>query len=489
MKDIERIKSGVPRLDYILKGGFLRCGMFSIVGPPGSGKTILGNQICFNHIAHTGEKCLFINLLSENVGKMFGHLDTLSFFKRDIIPEKIQYLSGYSTLKQEGSQGLLALIQKLLKEYKSSLLVLDGAHAIARFLPEQVHLDEFLNELQVITSLHNCTTILLSPGRYDERKPEYIIVDGLIELTHHLEGPRAVRELIVHKFRGTDFLLGKHEVEITAKGVQIHPRTEIQYAEAYENKKHFHFRMKFGVKNLDEMLGGGLVSGSTALLVGPPATGKTLLGLSFLVEGAKAGCKSMYFGFYEPPHRMIEKAERVGIPLKQYVDQGLIEILWQAPLEHYLDSLAEEILEKVRKEKSGKTRLFIDGVEGFRVAAIYKDRLPRFLSAFTNQLRRYEVTTVMADHFKAGSSTLYPYDTDLGAVVDGVIVVDDKFVLAQRHKLISILKMRESVYDTSTHEFYIHDNGLEVEKTSESAERLLTIEKTSLHSLKQDVWS
>ena len=47
--------------------------------------------------------------------------------------------------------------------------------------------------------------------------------------------------------------------------------------------------MPFGVAELDKMLWGGLPSGSTTALLGAPGAGKTMLGLSFLVEGARQG--------------------------------------------------------------------------------------------------------------------------------------------------------------------------------------------------------
>ena len=49
-----RIASGVPGLDAILHGGFLKDGIYIIQGSPGSGKTILANQICFHHASNGG---------------------------------------------------------------------------------------------------------------------------------------------------------------------------------------------------------------------------------------------------------------------------------------------------------------------------------------------------------------------------------------------------------------------------------------------------
>jgi predicted ATP-dependent serine protease len=52
-----RVPSGIAGIDTILGGGFMRGGIYIIQGNPGSGKTILTNQICFNHIAADAGGC------------------------------------------------------------------------------------------------------------------------------------------------------------------------------------------------------------------------------------------------------------------------------------------------------------------------------------------------------------------------------------------------------------------------------------------------
>ena len=42
--ELERVQSLVPGLDTVLRGGFLRGGLYMIQGLPGTGKTILANQ-------------------------------------------------------------------------------------------------------------------------------------------------------------------------------------------------------------------------------------------------------------------------------------------------------------------------------------------------------------------------------------------------------------------------------------------------------------
>lgn len=471
---LERVESGIPRLDYILKGGLLKGGTYTLLGPPGSGKTILGNQFCFYYVDRTQGRCVYLSLLVESHAKMLRHLASLKFFKPEYIPEHIYYVSGYTALRDGGLDALLNLIRDTLKERQATLFIVDGMESLRQFAQGEQAIKEFVHELQAFTAMIGCTSLLMSFRDPNYSFTENAVVDGVIELTDTLVGPRAVRELTVHKFRGGDYLRGKHEVEITDEGIVIHPRTEIQFDKPPAQAKEQRVRMGFGVTELDKMLWGGIPSGSATALLGAPGAGKTMLGLSFLVEGAKQGQQGVYFGFYEPPPRLMEKAAQVGIPLEQYVKSGRIELIWQPPLEHMLDSLAEQLLEKIREKEEPRRRLFIDGIEGFRAASVYPDRMPRFLSAFCNQLRTYDVTAIVTEELALFRPEIEMPNPELANVVETVLMLRYVELRSQLYRLLSIMKMRESRYDTSIREFRITDNGLEVAASFESAESILT---------------
>ena len=70
---IDRLLSGVGGLDTILGGGFLKGGLYIIQGTPGTGKTTLANQICFNHVATSG-RALYVTLLAEYHARMMQHM-------------------------------------------------------------------------------------------------------------------------------------------------------------------------------------------------------------------------------------------------------------------------------------------------------------------------------------------------------------------------------------------------------------------------------
>jgi circadian clock protein KaiC len=469
-----RVESGIPRLDYILKGGFRKGGTYNLLGPPGSGKTVLGNQFCFHHVKHAGGRCVYLSLLVESHTKMLEHMASMRFFDADAVGEGIYYVSGYQALRDGGPEALLALIRETIPERRATLFVIDGMESLREFARGEQHVKEFVHELQAFTYMAGCTTLLMCFKDPSYTFTENAVVDGVLELSYTLVGPRAVRELTVHKFRGGDYLLGRHEVEIGQTGIIVHPRTEIQFDKPPGEAREQRIRMAFGVPELDKMLWGGIPSGSATALLGAPGAGKTMLGLSFLVEGAKQGQRGVYFGFYEPPPRLIEKAGSIGIELGRYVREGLVEIIWQPPLEHMLDSLAEQLLETIRETEQPRRRLFIDGIEGFRAASVYPDRMPRFLSAFCNQLRTYDVTALVSEELGLFQPEIDIPNPELANVVETVLMLRYVELRSQLYRLISIMKMRESRYDTSIREFRITDQGLAVAESFASAEAILT---------------
>ncbi len=63
-------------------------------------------------------------------------------------------------------------------------------------------------------------------------------------------------------------------------------------------------KVKTGVPGLDEMLYGGLIPGRVYLVSGTSGTGKTTLAMQFLLEGSKAGERTIYVSLDEPPNEV-----------------------------------------------------------------------------------------------------------------------------------------------------------------------------------------
>ena len=390
-----RLLTGVPGLDVILGGGLFRGGVYMVIGSPGVGKTILGNQLCYRHVAQGG-RAIYLTLLSESHARLISHQSALEFFDGQCIGVSLFYISGYEALAKEKLKGLLDLVRSLVREHKANLLVIDGLVTAGAMAQDDIELKKFIHELQVFVELVDCTTVLLTGANASEDQyPMRTMVDGLIRLRLEPAGMSSVRTLEVMKFRGGANLLGLHFFEISSAGITVHPRIEALLGRSPQGSQELGSPLPFGVDSLDRMLGGGLRPASITMVLGSPGSGKTLLGLSFLGAGARAKEPGLYFGFFETPAELARKGQEISADFARNHQTGMIELMWQPPLETLADALAERILAAVKKR--GVRRLFIDGLGGLKDGLIYPERLGPFLSALSNELRSLGVAVILSD--------------------------------------------------------------------------------------------
>ena len=276
-----RVPTGIPGLDAILGGGLFKAGVYIVMGRPGTGKTVFGNQVGFHHVASAG-RVVYVTLLSETHGRLLAFLQNMSFFNGDVVGSEIAYLNGYTDTERDGLAGLMKLVRSAVRERAASLLVIDGMVTASTVAPTDTAYKKFIQELQSWVELIGCTVILLtSAGGEVEVRPEQTMVDGVMELGIRAVGSRRVRQLHVTKFRGSAYLEGQHSYEITESGLVVYPRLEPALAGS-EPVDLEPDRASFGVEGLDDMIGGGLLRGSTTLIIGGTGSGKSMLGNHFL---------------------------------------------------------------------------------------------------------------------------------------------------------------------------------------------------------------
>jgi circadian clock protein KaiC len=274
--------------------------------------------------------------------------------------------------------------------------------------------------------------------------------------------------------RGANPVLGQHTLEITDDGIVIRPRIETQlHAPPAGSMTPNEKRMKFDIEGLDAMLGGGLPGNSTTMLLGPSGCGKTTLGLQFMAAGARAGEPSVWFGFYERPAQLLRKSERIGLEVHEWQEKGLIDFVWQPPVEGVIDVLAQRLLETVQRLSA--RRLFLDGIQGFEVAAEFPERIRDAFSALVEELERRGVTTLYTVETRDlfGPRIEVPL-FGISATTQNILLLRHVELNAQLYRMISILKLRDSAYDSTIREFRITERGISVADTFNAANHLLT---------------
>lgn len=218
-----------------------------------------------------------------------------------------------------------------------------------------------------------------------------------------------------------------------------------------------------GIQGLDNILVGGLTRERIYLVEGTPGTGKTTLGLGFLLEGARAGEAGLYVTLAETQIELLAVAESHGwslsdINLVEMVPaDGLGEDQEQTllhPSEVELGETVRDIMAKVDAIKP--SRIVIDSLSELRLLAQSPVRYRRQILALKHFFASRKCTVLLLDDKSASGS-----DLQLQSIAHGVIMLEQTLsgFGAQRRRL-HVVKMRGIRFRGGYHDFEIERGGL-----------------------------
>ncbi|MEM1994181.1 MAG: ATPase domain-containing protein [Nitrososphaerales archaeon] len=223
----QRVKTGVDRLDYILKGGIPRGSVVLLAGGPGTGKTILSARFLYSGIVDYNEGGMYVSFTETreafknymlNFGWNFDELEKKGLFT---------FLDLFST-SEEGLDHVIKTILEPISIRKIKRLVIDSVTALSISLGERYKVRNIVYLLKQLLKQTDCTSIFVAevPFGYPMMGVgiEEFVVDGVIVLELQREGYEFRRRIAVLKMRGTEHDLKYYRFDIQHTiGLKIMP--------------------------------------------------------------------------------------------------------------------------------------------------------------------------------------------------------------------------------------------------------------------------
>jgi len=393
---LERLPTGSAAFDRILGGGLPARSLTIIAGEPGAGKTLFALQMLF-HLARQGKRGLYFTTLSEPSLKLIRYMQQFSFFDQEAIGRLLAFVDLGAQVRASvggipGTDDLLKAITARVEAEEPDFVVIDSFKALREFLGDDPAIRSFVYDLAVHMASWGAAALFV--GEYTSEEvasfAEFAIADGIVRFGTAREDLTAARVVEVLKLRGADCVLGRHFFEIGANGLTFFPRVRSPDEGGQGGAATFAERASTGIAGLDEMLGGGLPRSSATVVQGATGTGKTLLGLQFLLEGARRGEPGIHFTLEETADQLRGIGEGFGWELRELERRGLLTFSYASPVELSTDAYLNQARALV--ERVGARRAVLDSLTSMELGVPSQRRFKELVYAMTKHFRALGVT-------------------------------------------------------------------------------------------------
>jgi circadian clock protein KaiC len=477
--DDERCPSGIEGFDEILAGGLPRNCFYLVQGDPGAGKTTLAMQFLLEGVRR-GESVFYITL-SETKRELFkvarSHgwslegipLLELSAIEKRLRPEA--QTTVFHTSEMELDQ-ISRLVQSEIAKVQPVRVVFDSLSEFRLLAETALRYRRQLLALKQEFARFESTVLLLDDRMENGALPAdphvLSVTHGVIEMQQFSpDYGMSRRRLRVLKLRGVKFREGFHDYTIVTGGLRIFPRLIASGHDITFRRE----PVSSGIKELDDLLGGGLDRGTTTLIMGEAGTGKSTLAIHYVARLAQQGEHTMVFTFDETKEVMIRRAELLGLGLEKHIKTGLINLQQVNPAELSPGEFAVRIRQGVQ---AGCKLVVIDSLNGYLNAMPGEKYLNNQLHELLSYLNGQGVLTILilAQHGFMGAAQA---PVDLSYLSDTVVNLRFFETTGEVRQAISVLKKRSGPHEKYIREFRLDQgNGIRIGPALREFERVLT---------------
>lgn len=442
-------------------GGVLPESATLVRGAPGAGKTIFGLHF-LTTTADADATNLYINLgepeaYLESTADSFGlNTDAIEFLNLSPAGEEFQTDSTYTLFESSEVErpSLVESIRQTVTAVEPERVMIDPVTVLRHLSPDTRQFRTQVLSLLDFLKAEGATVLLTSQAASSISDDD---LQFLADTVITLDVETGHRTLEVSKFRGSSSREGPHTVTIDDDGMRVWPQLD----PSSHRRDGASDTLSSGVSELDRLLNGGLVTGTVTFLSGPTGSGKTTTGLQFMTEAASNDTRSVLYSFEEGRTTMLDRANAVGIPAQSMIDDGTLVIEEIGPDELSVAAFTHRLRTEV--EENGTEILMIDGISGYeRAFREPHTDTTRQLIKIGRYLRNMNVTGLITNEVHQITGEFRATEQQVSHLADGIIVLRHVEYKGELRKVIGVLKMRSSDFETRLRTLDITDDGLRI---------------------------
>ena len=228
-------------------------------------------------------------------------------------------------------------------------------------------------------------------------------------------------------------------------------------------------RVRTGIPGLDNIMDGGFVEKTTTVLSGPAGSGKSLLAMQFLFNGAKSFNEpGIYITLEEGSESVKATMGAHGMDIDQYISMGKIFLIDLGEPEsdgrgstkvNGFRSITDLLQNLIKLSKA--KRIVIDSVSAVGAFYVSREEFRRSLINFVRFLKSNGITAVLITESTSNATTRFEVEE---YVADTFIMLGLREVEGKLSRSLTVRKMRHTWHDTSNLPFTITTRGIEIIK-------------------------
>lgn len=463
-EQFERSPTGIQGLDEITNGGVPHNRPTLIYGSAGCGKTLFGVSFIVNGATHYDEPGVFLSFeeneeeLAVNVASLKVDLPKLIKQKKVII-EHIHF--DRSEILESGEynlDGLFIRLGQAIDSIGAKRVVIDAIETLFSGLDNEMILRSELKRLFRWLKEKKVTAIITSEsnesGELTRHGIEEYLSDCVILLDHRVIKQISTRRIRIIKYRGSTHGTDEYPFLIDRDGISVLPITSLGLRHPGTKE-----RVKTGIPELDDMLGGkGYTRSSSVMISGTAGTGKTSIAAAFAIETCRRGEKCLYLSFEESPGQLTENMKSIGLDFEPWIKKGLLKVTSTRPAFYGLEM---HLLELYKNIETFKPRtIIIDPLtslfgQGDSLA------IQSMLTRMIDLLKMNRITAIFTSLI-SGNDEIQS-KIGVASLIDTWIVVrevEDK--LKRRTRGLYIVKSRGMPHSNEVQKLILSDKGIHI---------------------------